>query len=266
MTRDWAVSLHDVAPDTWPACERLFALLEPYGVPVTLLVTPHHHHGRRIDEDPALLRTLRARVARGDEIALHGYYHLDDAPPPRSPRDWFARRVLTASEGEFAALDANEARRRLRVGTRLLSRAGLRPAGFVAPAWLLGDGARAALAGTDLHYTCTRDELYVLPTFEAIRAPSLVYSTRAWWRRATSRRWNRRRLAALAAEPRLRIALHPAEAAFPAVLAEWTGLLTALARDRRPVLESAWLPVRAAASSARAHPPAPASPAPAAEE
>ena len=264
MTRDWSVSLHDVAPATWPACERLLALLAPFDVPVTLLVTPHYRHGRRLDEDAGVVRALRARVARGDEIALHGYFHEDDAAPPASLRDWYARRVLTASEGEFAALEATAARRRLLDGTRLLVRAGLPPAGFVAPAWLLGPGARAALATTDLPYTCTRDALYALPTFDEIRAPSLVYSTRSWWRRVASRRWNRRRLASLAAEPRVRVALHPAESAYPAVLAEWTGLLAALARDRRPVLESAWLPVRTSSSSARARPPAPAWPAPAA--
>jgi predicted deacetylase len=264
VTRDWAVSLHDVAPDTWPACARLLALLEPFGAPVTLLVTPHFHGRRRVDEDPGFVRALRRRVARGDEIALHGYYHLDDAPPPATLRDWWSRRVLTASEGEFAAIGTVEARRRLAEGARMLARVGLAPKAFVAPAWLLGDAARSALAETSLPYTCTRDELYALPSFESIRAPSLVYSTRAAWRRTVSRHWNRRRLARLAGEPRLRIALHPAEAAHPAVLDDWTDLLATLARSRQAVLESAWLPVRASASSAPAHPRAPASPAPAA--
>ena len=258
--REWAVSLHDVAPETWPACRRLLAMLEPFGVPVTLLVTPHFHGGRRVDEDPAFVRAVRARLGRGDEVVLHGYYHVDDGPLPSSPRDWFARRVLTASEGEFAALDAAEAVRRLRAGTRLLARLGLSPAGFVAPAWLLGDGARAALAATALAYTCTRDVLYALPSFEAVRAPSLVYSTRAAWRRSASRRWNRRRLVTLTDEPRLRVALHPAEAGHPGVLDDWTDLLRALALARRPVLESSWLPLSARASSAPARPPAPASP------
>jgi predicted deacetylase len=264
VTGDWAVSLHDVAPETWPACRRLLSLLEPFGVPVTLLVVPHFHGDRRLDEDRSFVRALRARVAGGDEVALHGYYHVDDAPAPDTLRGWFARRVLTAAEGEFAALDAVEAGRRLAAGARLLARAGVPPAGFVAPAWLLGAGALAALADTDLAWTSTRDTLYALPSFTAVQAPSLVYSTRSAWRRATSRHWNRWRLARLADEPRLRVALHPAEADHPAVLAEWTGLLGTLARPRRPVLESAWLPVRASASSSPARSPAPAWPAPAA--
>jgi predicted deacetylase len=260
MTQDWAVSLHDVAPDTWPACARLLELVEPFGAPVTLLVTPHFHGRCRIDEDPAFVRALRRRVARGDEIALHGYFHLDDGTPPATVGDWFRRRVITASEGEFAAIGAADARRRLADGTRLLARQGLSAKGFVAPAWLLGGGARTALTETSLAYTSTRDELYALPSFEAVRAPSLVYSTRASWRRAASRHWNRRRLARLAAEPRVRVALHPADAAYPEVLQEWTDLLGALARARQAVLESAWLPVRTPSASAPARPRGPASP------
>jgi uncharacterized protein len=261
VIRDWAVSLHDVAPDTWPACERLLSMLDPFGVPVTLLVTPHFHRGRRIDADEAFVRSIRHRVSRGDDVVLHGYFHLDAAGPPTGLREWFLRRVLTASEGEFAAIDAAEARRRIAVGAGLLQAAGLQPAGFVAPAWLLGAGAREALAESALAYTCTRDVLYALPSFEAVRAPSLVYSTRAAWRRVASRHWNRRRLAMLSSEPRLRAALHPADAAHPAVLDDWTSLLGTLARTRRPVLESSWLPVRASAASAPARPPGPASPA-----
>lgn len=261
MTYDWAVSLHDVAPDTWPACARLLALVEPFGASVTLLVTPHFHGRHRLDEDPGFVRALRRRLVRGDEIALHGYFHLDDAAPPTTLRDWFRRRVITASEGEFAAIGAADARRRLTDGTLMLARAGLTAKGFVAPAWLLGDGARTALMETSLAYTSTRDELYALPSFEAVRAPSLVYSTRAAWRRAASRIWNRRRLARLAAEPRLRVALHPADAAHPAVLDDWTHLLGTLARSRQAVLESSWLPVRAPSASVPARSPAPASPA-----
>lgn len=242
---DWAVSLHDVAPDTWPACEQVLALLRPFDVPVTLLVTPHYHRRQRADSVPGFAAALRARVAHGDEVVLHGYSHLDDGPTPRTLRDWVDRRLLTASEGEFAALDAAEARRRLEAGARMVARMGLAPAGFVAPAWLLGAGGREALASTSLRYTSTRDALHSLPSFAPIRAPSLVYSTRTAWRRGFSREWNRRRLVRLANEPRIRAALHPAEASFPEVLAEWRELLTALHSRRRPVLESAWLPAAA---------------------
>jgi predicted deacetylase len=242
--RSWAVSLHDVAPATWPDCERLLDVVAPYGIPVTLLVTPHLHRGITADADAAFVAALHDRVARGDEIVLHGYAHVDDAPAPTRPADWVRRRLLTDAEGEFAALDAREAARRLEQGKAMLTRIGLAPIGFVPPAWLLGDGARIALSGTTLAYTSTRDRLYALPEFEAVVAPSLVYSTRAAWRRTASRYWNRARLWQRRGADRVRVALHPAEARYERVLDEWRRLFDALATPRTPVLETAWLPRR----------------------
>lgn len=243
----WAISLHDVAPATWAECGCLFDLLAPYAVPTTLLVTPHYHGGVRLDAAPDCVAALRAHTRAGDEVVLHGYLHVDDGPPARSAREWTLRRLWTDDEGEFAALDEATAARRLEAGRALLDDCGLPPAGFVAPAWLLGAGARTALARSGFRYTCTRDTLLTLPEFGVVTAPSLVYSTRAAWRRALSRHWNRRRLAAFEGLPRVRVALHPAEARHPRVLDEWRRLLDVLARSRQAVLETAWLPPAAPA-------------------
>jgi predicted deacetylase len=239
---EFAISIHDVAPHTWAACRRLLDDVCPAGSPITWLVTPHHHRRTRVDADPAFVRALRGRTAAGDEIALHGYFHLDEAARPRTPAAWFERRVLTASEGEFAALSHAEARLRIAHGVEMLSGEGLGPRAFVAPAWLAGSGAMQALRESGLDYTCTRDVLYPLPAGTPIRAPSLVWSTRSAWRRSISRWWNRARLARLGHEPRVRVALHPADAEHPEVLRRWAALVAALADSRRPVLESCWLP------------------------
>lgn len=252
MRHDWAVSIHDVAPATQGECERLLELLAPYATPITLLVTPHYRRGTRLDAARACTEWLRGRVARGDEVALHGYYHVDDGPPPRSPRDWAMRRLWTDREGEFAALDAHTARTRLDAGCALLRDAGLPPAGFVPPAWLLGRGARTALPGSGLAYTSTRDALLRLPDFTPLRAPSLVYSTRAGWRRRLSRHWNERRLALLVREPRLRLALHPVDTRHPQVLTEWRRLLDVVAHSRRATLETGWLSPTASATASSA--------------
>lgn len=241
-TPAFAVSLHDVAPATWPECERLLEMLAPYRTPVTLLVTPHYRAGVRLDAAPECIAALHARVTAGDEIALHGYFHVDDGPPPRSARDWAMRRVWTDREGEFAALDPACAGRRLDAGLAILRDVGLEPAGFVAPAWLLGRGAQCALAQRAFRYTSTRDVLLALPGWSRVSAPSFVYSTRAAWRRVLSRHWNRRRVHVLGALPRLRVALHPAEALHRRVLDEWRRLFDVLAATRSPALETAWLP------------------------
>jgi predicted deacetylase len=243
----WSVSIHDVAPATWPECLRLLELLAPWSIRVTLLVVPDFHGRGRSDHDPSFIAALQRRVSGGDEVVLHGFTHRDDAPAPRTLRDWWRRRVITDSEGEMAALGQAEAAARIASGIALLRSAGLPPAGFIAPAWLIGRGARAALARSGLGYTSTRDELVALPGWTTVTAPSLVYSTRSRLRRLVSRVWNARRLRLFAGTPLVRVALHPADARHPAVLGHWTSVLSALAADRSPVLESRWLHQRLAA-------------------
>src|SRR3569623_827832 len=139
------IALHDVAPATWPACRRLLALVDELGpVPVTLLVVPDYHHRGRVTGDPSFIRAIEARLARGDEVVVHGYHHLDEARNTASPLQWIKRHVYTQSEGEFAAIDEAEAHARLMRGWEMLAiELGWPVAGFVAPAWLLGRGAGA---------------------------------------------------------------------------------------------------------------------------
>ena len=76
---------------------------------------------------------------------VHGWFHQD-----RAAHTGFAAikaHHLTASEGEFLGLSRDVAAQRMADGRALIEDIIGRPvAGFVAPAWLYGDGARAALA------------------------------------------------------------------------------------------------------------------------
>ena len=245
VARFVAVSLHDVAPSTWPQCEVLLRLTDAWKLPVSLLVVPNYHRHGTVDASSTFAAAVRARVVRGDEAVLHGYAHLDESPAPRTWRDWWRRRVVTAGEGEMAAIDAAEARERLRAGLEVLEAAQLTPAGFIPPAWLMGEGTREALRDCAFAYTSSRDELYALPAFTPYKAPSLVYSTRSAWRRALSFLWNERRRVTLRDQPLVRIALHPGDADHPAVLRHWRGLLAALLSERSVVLESRWLAAHA---------------------
>src|SRR6185312_8014597 len=136
--------------------------------------------------------------------------HVDDGPAPHSPAEWLKRCVLTASEGEFAALTLHEAAIRIDRGLRLFERLQWNVASFVAPAWLLGDGARTALARTTLRYTSTHAHLETLADGRRIAAPAISASTRSAWRRWSSRHWLRFARIALRDEPLVRVALHPA--------------------------------------------------------
>ena len=250
MSRSVCIAIHDVAPATWPQCETLLDLVERLGAPpATLLVVPDYHRRGRVDRDPAFLRAIDRRIARGDEIALHGYLHLDDGPSPHSPFEWLKRRVLTAGEGEFAALTEHESATRLGEGLRVFERLGWDVAGFVAPAWLLGDGARAALAKTPLRYTSTHAHLERLADGRRIAAPAISASTRSAWRRWTSRRWLRLARAVLRNEPIVRVALHPADAGDARILEAWHALLAALAADRVALTKSAAIETARASSA-----------------
>jgi len=112
-----ALVVHDVAPRTWPECAQLLQMLDDLGArPVTILVVPHYHYRDPIAKDARFIAALDRRLARGDELALHGFHHRDDEPPPRTLRGFVERRMLTRAEGEFAALNEASAAWRLAHG------------------------------------------------------------------------------------------------------------------------------------------------------
>jgi predicted deacetylase len=230
------ICLHDVAPATWPACQRLLALLQTLGAPpVTLLVVPDYHHRGRIDRHADFLRALDRRLARGDEVALHGYHHVDDQPIVGL--QGLRRRLYTAGEGEFAALSRDAAMRRLEQGLDLTRSLGWEVSGFVAPAWLMSRGTRRALAASPLRYTTTLGSIVTLPRWRVMAAPTLVYSVRASWRRTASRAWNHWLYRRSPNAPVVRLGLHPADAHHPRVLEHWRGLLAQLLGEREAVVK-----------------------------
>ncbi|HEU4663742.1 MAG TPA: DUF2334 domain-containing protein [Dokdonella sp.] len=240
MTPRLCIAIHDVAPATWPACERLLALVDALGAPpATLLVVPDWHRRGTIDADPAFRRAIDARVARGDELALHGLVHLDKARPPRGAVERLRRRVLTAGEGEFAALEERESLARIEAGLLLFARCGWSARGFVAPAWLLGNGARAALARAPLCWTSTHAALEHCARRWRIAAPVLGASARSAWRRRASRAWLPTAARAWRDAPLLRIALHPADAAHAELVEAWRSVLSTLLAGREALTKSA---------------------------
>jgi predicted deacetylase len=239
VTQRLCIVLHDVAPATWPLCERLLDAVDALGAPpLTLLVVPDFHGRGRSDEDAAFVRALERRLLRGDELALHGWRHLDDAPAPRTPGAWLRRRVLTACEGEFSALARDDAQRRIENGVELFRRLGWPLAGFVPPAWLASAGTRAALAASGLRYTSTHGALIDLAANARISAPCVTASPRSRWRRAASGAWLRIAPRVLRAQPLLRAGLHPADALHAPLVDSWRRLLTQELRERVALTKS----------------------------
>lgn len=225
------VSIHDVAPLTWSRCEQLLGALSRVArVPATLLVVPNYHR-RGAGLPPRYRDALAERLAAGDELALHGFHHLDEGPPPTGVGEWVKRRVLTAAEGEFASLTRPAARRRLTAGREWFEAQGWPVHGFVPPAWLLGPGAWQAVAASPFAYTTTHRHLHLLHPWQAVPAPVLTWSTRSSLRRALSLAWNGLR-AIPGGAPLVRLALHPDDALHPEVVRQAQHLLEVLLRDR----------------------------------
>jgi uncharacterized protein len=232
-TSRWlCVSLHDVAPATWSHCQRVLdAVREVADVPVTLLVVPAYHG--QCSAQPEFEQAMSAQLAAGHELALHGYFHVDQEAPC-DVVDWFRRRIYTAGEGEFCALSSAEAKERLTLGRRWFEANGWPLAGFVAPAWLLGIGAWKALRETSgLQYTSTLTRIVTLPDAREIRAPCLTYSVRSAWRRPASIVWNTVLSRTVTASAVLRLGLHPHDAESLLIKRSWQRLLERALADRR---------------------------------
>lgn len=230
--RALSVSIHDVAPATLGACSRIADAINDIDarIPVTLLVVPHYHGDTCLPRD--FVAWMETRLARGDELALHGFTHRDESRPPRALKARAQRRLYTASEGEFAALTREQARERLARGRQWFSDRGWPLAGFVAPAWLMSEGTWQALSEFDFAYTTTLSRFHLLERHRAIRAPSIVYSTRAGWRRGLSRLWNAALDRAARDMPLVRIGFHPADADFPEIMSHALALTRGAARTR----------------------------------
>ncbi len=234
--RGCVVAVHDVAPRTLDACRTLVARFDAGGIgPLALLVVPRFHGDSPLEAAGDAARWLALRRTRGDEIVLHGYRHEAD----RHPTDLAGRlraRLLTAGEGEFLALDETEAAARLSAGLAALETAGLgRPRGFVAPAWLLGEGARRAAGRLGFAYTTTHGTLDDLEAGVRHAAPALSLSCRTPLRTAASRAAVPLFWRAVRRAPRVRFAFHPVDAGAPAAF-EALLRLVAQARRDRPML------------------------------
>lgn len=231
------VVIHDVAPATWARCERVMtAVREVADVPLTLLAVPDYHH---LGGGLQFERALQARRQRGDEIALHGYSHLDEKPCS-GLRERALRQFYTRGEGEFSALTEAEARYRIEAGKDWFRRNHWPLHGFVAPAWLLSPDAWHVVRNSGFAYTSTLREIILLPTDDtgrpsALKTQPIVYSTGSWWRRKLSLPWNAalaHRLTSDSGPAIARVELHPWDADHDDTRASFQQALWTLLRER----------------------------------
>jgi predicted deacetylase len=144
-----AVALHDIEPATFERCALIRDWLDDHGVNrVTLLVIPARDLHPLAERSPEMVSWLVEREHGGDAIAQHGFQHLRSG----RARGWAggpyqSLRTLGADrETEFVGLDAQETRRAVDAGRRVLKLAGIEPRGFVAPGYAYTPALRQTLS------------------------------------------------------------------------------------------------------------------------
>ena len=241
MQRALVVSIHDVAPATQPRIERILAQLREDDVPrCSLLVVPDYHRRGRSLAEPGFLNWLRELGTEGHEIVVHGSYHERKRRDAETLWERLVTRVYTADEGEFYDLEYDEALRLLREAKGEFAACGFDPAGFIAPAWLLGVEARRAVIEAGFRYTTSLGSVQDLVGGGEFASQSLVYSVRNGWRRSTSLLWNRFLFQRLTRNPLLRLGIHPPDIEHSSIWQQIRTFIRKALRDREPTTYEAW--------------------------
>ena len=199
---------------------------------IAMLVVPNHWGDAPIVPGSAFAARLRSWAAQGIEMFLHGFYHRDDGGHDGAA-DRLRARFMTASEGEFLGLSQSEATKRIAAGRNLIEDViGRKIDGFVAPAWLYGDGARRALSAAAV--PIAEDHLQVWSPVSGAKlagGPVITWASRTPMRLASS-------LAAAAALRHaplkvLRVGVHPPDVRHQALVKSIEKTFSSALRNRR---------------------------------
>lgn len=227
-------SIHDVSPRFESEVDRLLDLLAPHvGERLGMLVVPNHWGDAPILPGSPFATRLRNWAEAGVEMFLHGYYHRDQSVHEGSA-DRLRARLMTAGEGEFLGLSRAEASSRIAEGRSLIEDLiGRTIDGFVAPAWLYGNGALEALAESAI--PLAEDHLRVWSPATGNRlawGPVITWASRTRARLASSIV----AAAALRHAPLevLRIGVHPPDCRHPALVKSIDKTLSVAGKTRRP--------------------------------
>jgi uncharacterized protein len=211
-------SIHDVSPRFESELDRLLELLAPHvGERLAMLVVPNHWGDAPIRRGSPFAARLRRWAESGIEMFLHGYFHRDQSRH-QDAADRLRARFMTAGEGEFLGLSREDASARIADGRDLVEDVIGRPVdGFVAPAWLYGEGALSALADSGIPLAEDHWRVWSPRTGARLASgPVITWASRTRLRLASS-------LLAAAALRRapldvLRIGVHPPDCRHPALV------------------------------------------------
>jgi predicted deacetylase len=199
---------------------------------LAMLVVPNHWGEAPIRAGSPFATRLRAWADEGIEMFLHGFYHRDEAGHEGAGNRLKAR-LMTANEGEFLGLSREDAAERIAKGRGIIEDIiGRKVDGFVAPAWLYGEGAIAALRDAALPLAEDHLRVWSPITGEKLAGgPVITWASRTRMRLASS-------LAAAAVLRHvplkvLRIGVHPPDVRHPALVRSIEKTFTSAALTRR---------------------------------
>jgi uncharacterized protein len=227
------VSIHDVSPAQTHGVAHLWNLCRSRGITPALLVVPNWHGNWPLEQYPDFVDWVRERVLDGAELALHGERH-DEVGLPRSTRDRWVAWGKTAAEGEFLTLDALAAGERLGRGLSLFHQLGLRPTGFVPPAWLAREGTFTAAATAGLAFSEDDRSIRLLQSSRQVASPVVRWSGRTQLRAYASVGVAHVRTALQRRARYARLALHPGDLEHPATARSLARTLDRWLQDNSP--------------------------------
>lgn len=230
------VSIHDVAPKFEGKVDRLADLVSR-GMDApryAMLVVPDHWGDSPIRAGTPFASRLRVWSDAGVDMFVHGWFHLDRSEHDGALAKFKAKR-MTAGEGEFLGLDYGTARARMADGRKLVEDIIGRPAaGFIAPAWLYGEGAMQALRDEDFALAEDHMKVWRPATGEVVaKGPVITWASRSRWRIASSLAVASLARAALPRRPWMRLAVHPGDTNVPALLDSIARTIATLSRGAR---------------------------------
>lgn len=230
------LSIHDVSPRFEAEIDLLLERLARHVAPdrLAMLVVPNHWGENPILPGTPFARRLRAWSDSGVSMFAHGWFHKDMADH-HGALTQFKARHMTAGEGEFLGLDRESAAVRMAAARDLVEQIiGMPIAGFVAPAWLYGSGAMAALAASG--FALAEDHLKVWQPASGrvlARGPVITWASRSRGRIALSLLAMRMLPPLLRFAPVVRVAVHPGDAHVPSLLVSIDETLRRLLRTHR---------------------------------
>ena len=231
------LSIHDVSPRFEAEIDLLLERVSRHVElrNLAMLIVPDYWGRHPLEANSPFAARVRSWADAGVSMFAHGWFHKDMAAHDGIIARAKARH-MTASEGEFLGLDEATAIQRMTDARDLIQQiAGQPVTGFIAPAWLYGGPAHAALG--KLGFALAEDHLKVWHPRSGhvlARGPVITWASRSRARIASSLIAAHLLPPLLRHAPVARVAVHPGDAHVPALLASIDRVLGQLKRTHKP--------------------------------